>query len=135
MFGHLTILYMNRLINFFWFSDTFCACHLLLKFACIFVVLSIYFELISTCLPLTLSIRKADFFKRILESFFSTLSFSEDRWTLGSTFSHSLKIFNFHLSLKTLRLSWHFSLGIAKKLSTRKRFVQQLTLCKIDSLS
>ena len=57
-------------VNQFWLCQT---CVHLLKVTSVVMVLLIYFALLSTCLPVTLAIRKADFLKQIVDPIFSTL--------------------------------------------------------------
>ena len=92
-------------MNFVWFYEAFCVCqHLFfIKYSCSTTkIFCVIFHLFTSI------------------SIFWTLSLSKTDELLAL---HSLKIFNFNLSLKTLRPRWHFNLSIDIKSCARKRLV------------
>ena len=112
-----------NLIKFVWFSEKFCVCQHLFFIKYSFKTTNIFFFIFHL---LTFKIgnpEEADLFKANTQvNYFDFESF-KDRWTLWPRRFHSIKIFKYYLSLKTLRLSWHFNLTIGIKSCVYKRLV------------
>ena len=92
-----------NLIKFVWFCKRFCVCQHLLFIKYSYKTTNIFYFIFHLFTSNISNPEEADLFKANTQvNYFNFESF-EDRWTLGSTLFHSIKIFKYYLSLKTLK--------------------------------
>ena len=92
-----------NLIKCVWFCKRFCVCQHLLFIKYSYKTTYIFYFTFHLFTSNISNPEEADLFKANTQvNCFNFESF-EDRWTLGSTLFHSIKIFKYYLSLKTLK--------------------------------